>query len=137
LRAKEAERLGYESVWVTQMPDARDVVVPLAACAATQWCARHRRPAHLATRHPTAMAQMAARWTSCRRVVILGIGVSHKATVEGMGPEAEHPAEAMRQYLSIVRDSLANGSVRRRRALQRALVLPGPRRSTPPIMIRR
>ena len=37
-RAREAERLGYESVWVTQLPDARDAALVLAAyAAATQW----------------------------------------------------------------------------------------------------
>ena len=32
-RAKAAERLGYESVWTTQMPDARDASLVLAAYA--------------------------------------------------------------------------------------------------------
>ena len=61
LRAKEAERLGYESVWVTQMPDARDAAVVLAAyAAATQWVRLGTGVLPIYTRHPTAMAQMAA-----------------------------------------------------------------------------
>src|SRR5437867_294682 len=32
-RAKAAEKLGYESVWTTQMPDARDAALVLAAYA--------------------------------------------------------------------------------------------------------
>ena len=113
LRAKEAERLGYESVWVTQLPDARDAAVLLAAyAAATQWVRLGTGVLPIYTRHPSAMAQMAASLDelSAGRF-ILGIGVSHKVTVEGMwGLTLEHPADAMREYLSIVRASLADGS---------------------------
>jgi alkanesulfonate monooxygenase SsuD/methylene tetrahydromethanopterin reductase-like flavin-dependent oxidoreductase (luciferase family) len=86
LRAKEAERLGYESVWVTQLPDARDAAVLLAAyAAATQWVRLGTGVLPIYTRHPSAMAQMAASLDelSAGRF-ILGIGVSHKVTVEGM-----------------------------------------------------
>jgi alkanesulfonate monooxygenase SsuD/methylene tetrahydromethanopterin reductase-like flavin-dependent oxidoreductase (luciferase family) len=41
---------------------------------------------------------------------ILGLGVSHKVTVESMwGLHLEHPAAAMREYLDIVRTSLRDG----------------------------
>src|SRR5881275_603172 len=105
-RAREAERLGFESVWVTQMPDARDAPLVLAAyAAATKWVRLGTGVLPVYTRHPTAMAQMAATLDelSAGRF-ILGIGVSHKVTVEGMwGLKLEHPVEAMREYLSIVR----------------------------------
>src|SRR5437588_10496952 len=112
-RAKEAERLGYESVWVTQLPDARDAALVLAAyAAATQWVRLGTGVLPIYTRHPTAMAQMAASLDelSAGRF-ILGVGVSHKVTVEAMwGLKLEHPADAMREYLSIVRAGLADGS---------------------------
>src|SRR5712692_11562038 len=112
-RATEAERLGYESVWVTQLPDARDAALVLAAyAAATQRVRLGTGVLPIYTRHPSAMAQMAASLDelSAGRF-ILGIGVSHKVTVEGMwGLTLEHPADAMREYLSIVRASLADGS---------------------------
>ena len=112
-RAKEVERLGYESVWVTQLPDARDASLVLAAyAAATQWVHLGTGVLPIYARHPTAMAQMAATLDelSAGRF-ILGIGVSHKVTVESMwGLKLEHPVEAMREYLEIVRTSLRDGS---------------------------
>ena len=112
-RAREAERLGYESVWVTQMPDARDAALVLHAyAAATQWVRLGVAVLPIYTRHPTAMAQMAAtldEMSSGR--FILGLGVSHKVTVESMwGMTLEHPVDAMREYISIVRESLQNGA---------------------------
>ncbi|HEV2217571.1 MAG TPA: LLM class flavin-dependent oxidoreductase [Candidatus Dormibacteraeota bacterium] len=138
-RAKEAERLGYDSVWVTQMPDARDAAVVLAAYAeATQWVRFGTGVLPIYTRHPTAMAQMAASLDelSAGRF-ILGIGVSHRATVDGMwGLKLEHPADAMREYLSIVRASLADGSANVDGSFFSAhWAYSGPRRSSLPIMI--
>src|SRR5207249_5292072 len=60
-RAKAAEKLGYESVWTTQMPDARDAPLVLAAYAhATARVKLGTGVLPIYTRHPTAMAQMAA-----------------------------------------------------------------------------
>src|SRR2546429_5926167 len=112
LRAKEAERLGYESVWVTQLPDARDAALVLAAyAAATQWVRLGTGVLPIYTRHPTAMAQMAATLDelSAGRF-ILGIGVSHKVTVEAMwGLKLEHPPDPMREDLSTVPPTPAAG----------------------------
>src|SRR5438445_11916224 len=112
-RAREAERLGYESVWVTQLPDARDAALVLAAyAAATQWVRLGTGVLPIYTRHPTAMAQMTATLDelSAGRF-ILGIGVRHKVTVEAMwGSKLEHPADALREYLLIVRASLAGAT---------------------------
>src|SRR5207237_2019205 len=60
------------------------------------------------TRHPTATVQMAATLDELSGGrFILGIGVSHKVTVEGMwGMRLDSPVEAMRDYLTIVRTSL-------------------------------
>ncbi len=112
-RAREAERLGYESVWITQMPDARDAALVLTAyAAATQWVRLGTGVLPIYTRHPTAMAQMAATLDEMSGGrFILGIGVSHRVTVESMwGLKLEHPVVAMREYMSIVRSSLRDGS---------------------------
>src|SRR5579872_5506921 len=112
-RAREAERLGYESVWVTQLPDSRDAALVLAAyAAATQWVRLGTGVLPIYTRHPTAMAQMAATLDEMSGGrFILGLGVSHKITVESMwGLKLEHPVEAIREYVSIVRSSLVDGS---------------------------
>ena len=53
-RAQEAERLGYESVWVTQLPDARDAALVLAAyAAATKSVRLGTGVLPIYTRHPT------------------------------------------------------------------------------------
>jgi F420-dependent oxidoreductase-like protein len=112
-RAREAERLGYESVWITQMPDARDAALVLTAyAAATQWVRLGTGVLPIYTRHPTAMAQMAATLDELSGGrIILGIGVSHQVTVESMwGLKLEHPVVAMREYMAIVRSSLRDGS---------------------------
>jgi len=112
-RAKEAERLGYESVWVTQLPDARDAALVVAAyAAATERVRLGTGVLPIYTRHPTAMAQMAATLDELSGGrFILGIGVSHKVTVESMwGLKLEHPVEAMREYLGIVQSSIRDGA---------------------------
>jgi F420-dependent oxidoreductase-like protein len=138
-RAKEVERLGYESVWVTQLPDARDAALVLAAyAAATQWVRLGTGVLPIYPRHPTAMAQMAATLDemSAGRF-ILGIGVSHKVTVESMwGLKLEHPVEAMREYLEIVRASLRDGSASADgKQFTTHWSYSAPRRSELPIMI--
>ena len=112
-RAQEAERLGYESIWVTQLPDARDAGLVLAAYAgATQRVLLGTGVLPIYTRHPTAMAQMAATLDEMSGGrFILGVGVSHKVTVEAMwGLKLEQPVESMREYLEIVRTSLRDGA---------------------------
>lgn len=112
-RARTAERLGYESVWVNQMPDARDHSLVLAAYAlATKKVTLGTGVLPIYTRHPTAMAQMAATLDELSHGrFILGIGISHRVTVEGMwGLRLERPVAAMREYLTIVRTSLRDGS---------------------------
>ena len=111
-RARTAERLGYESVWTTQLPPARDASLVLAAyAAATERIKLGTGVLPIYTRHPTAMVQMAATLDEMSGGrFILGIGVSHKVTVEGFwGLHLEHPVEAMREYLTIVRASIRDG----------------------------
>lgn len=108
-----AERLGYESVWTSQMPDARDASLVLAAyAAATSKVKLGTGVLPIYTRHPTAMAQMAASLDELSGGrFILGIGISHRVTVEHMwGLAITHPVDAMRQYLTIVQTSLREGS---------------------------
>ncbi len=113
LRAKMAERLGFKSVWVTQLPDARDASLVLAAYAnATERVTLGTGVVPIYPRHPTAMAQMAATLDELSGGrFILGLGISHKVTVEGMwGLHLEMPVEAMTEYLTIVRTSLRDGT---------------------------
>jgi F420-dependent oxidoreductase-like protein len=138
-RARDAERLGYESVWVTQLPDARDAALVLAAyAAATQRVRLGTGVLPIYTRHPTAMAQMAATLDEMSGGrFILGLGVSHKVTVESMwGLRLEHPVEAMREYFSIVRSSLRDGSASYDGThFSAQWAYSGPRRGEMPMMI--
>jgi F420-dependent oxidoreductase-like protein len=112
-RAQAAERLGYESIWTSQLPDARDASLILAAYAAeTNRIGLGTGVLPIYTRHPTAMAQMAATLDEMSGGrFILGIGISHKVTVESMwGMHLDSPLTAMREYLDIVRTSLREGS---------------------------
>ncbi|HEV2415804.1 MAG TPA: LLM class flavin-dependent oxidoreductase [Candidatus Dormibacteraeota bacterium] len=111
-RAKTAERLGYESIWTYQLPNTRDASLVLAAYAAgTERIKLGTGVLPIYTRHPTAMVQMAATLDELSGGrFILGIGVSHRVTVEGLwGLHLESPVEAMREYLTIVRTSLRDG----------------------------
>jgi len=113
LRAEMAERMGFRSVWTTQLPDARDASLVLAAYAnATERVTLGTGVLPIYTRHPTAMAQMAATLDELSGGrFILGIGISHKVTVEGMwGLRIEKPVDAMREYLTIVRTSIRDGN---------------------------
>ena len=113
-RAKLAEHLGYDSVWSSQLPPARDTALVLAAyAAATERIGLGTAVLPIYTRHPTAMAQMALTLDEISGGRFrLGIGVSHQVTVEGMwGLRLEHPVEAMREYLGIVRALVTEGSV--------------------------
>src|SRR6266571_2320360 len=138
-RAKAAERLGFESVWTTQMPDARDASLVLAAYAShTQRVKLGTGVLPIYTRHPTAMAQMAASLDELSGGrFILGLGVSHKVTVEGMwGLRLENPVDAMREYLTIVRTTLREGGCGfEGRHFTGRVAYSGPRRADLPIMI--
>ncbi len=138
-RAKAAERLGFESVWTTQMPDARDAAVVLAAYANhTQHVKLGTGVLPIYTRHPTAMAQMAASLDELSGGrFILGLGISHKVTVEGMwGLRLENPVDAMREYLTIVRSTLRDGGCGfEGRHFTGRVAYSGPRRADLPIMI--
>jgi F420-dependent oxidoreductase-like protein len=112
-RARLAEKLGYESIWSSQLPGSRDTALVLAAYArATERVRLGTAVLPIYTRHPTAMAQMAQTLDEMSgHRFVLGIGVSHKVTVEGMwGLRLEHPVETMREYVEILRASFREGN---------------------------
>ena len=138
-RVKAAERLGFESVWTTQMPDARDAALVLAAYANhTERIKLGTGVIPIFTRHPTAMAQMAATLDelSAGRF-ILGLGISHKVTVEEMwGMQLHKPVDAMREYLTIVRTILRDGGCSfEGRHFTARVAYSAPRQADLPIMI--
>lgn len=138
-RARIVEEHGYESLWTTQLPGARDASLVLAAyAAATQKVKLGTGVLPIYTRHPTAMVQMAATVDELSGGrFILGVGVSHKVTVESMwGLRLESPIDAMREYLTIVRESFRNGTCGfDGKYFSAHWSYSGPRREDMPIMI--
>jgi F420-dependent oxidoreductase-like protein len=138
-RARIVEQHGYESLWTTQLPTARDASLVLAAYAsATQRVKLGTGVLPIYTRHPTAMVQMAATLDELSGGrFILGLGVSHRVTVEGMwGLQLVSPVEAMREYLTIVRSSIRDGACSfEGKHFTATWSYLGPRREDMPIMI--
>src|SRR6266550_6864045 len=138
-RAKLVEKYGYESLWTIQLPNARDASLVLTAYAgATQRVKLGTGVLPIYTRHPTAMAQMAATLDELSGGrFVLGVGISHKVTVEGMwGLRLESPVEAMREYLTIVRTVLRDGGCSfEGRHFTARMAYSAPRRADLPIVI--
>ncbi|MDN3263445.1 LLM class F420-dependent oxidoreductase [Streptomyces sp. CSDS2] len=107
--AREAERLGYDSVWTAESWGS-DAFTPLA------WIAAHTSRIRLGT----AVAQMAARSPAatamhaltldhlCGGRLLLGLGLSGPQVVEGWygRPFPKSPLAATREYVDVVRQVL-------------------------------
>lgn len=112
-RAVLAERLGYHSVWSSQLPTSRDTMLVLAAyAAATSRIRLGTAVLPIYQRHPTQMAQAALTLDEMSGGrFVLGVGISHQVTVETMwGLRLEHPVQAMREYLGILRETITAGA---------------------------
>lgn len=108
-RVRLAEQLGYHSVFTTHLA-GRDSLTVLAAYAnVTESIRIGTGVTPIYSRTPVTMAQQAATIDeiSAGRLT-LGIGVSHRVTVENwFGSEIRKPVTEMREYLSVVRAILA------------------------------
>lgn len=110
--ARRADALGYDSVWVTHGL-GRDSFLVLAAYAAA--APRIRVGVGVLPvypRHPVTTAQAAltlAELTGGR--YILGLGVSHKASMEQqLGLRLDDPLGVMREYVAVLRGAFADGA---------------------------
>jgi F420-dependent oxidoreductase-like protein len=107
--ARQAEGLGYDSVWVTHGAGRDSFVVLAAYGAATTRVGLGNGVVPIYPRHPVAMAQAAltlAEQTQGR--FRLGIGVSHRASMEAaLGLPLTSPLEDMREYVAALRPALA------------------------------
>jgi probable F420-dependent oxidoreductase len=108
-RVRLAEELGFASVWVTQIA-GRDAFTVLAAYALrTERIRLGTGVMPIYTRTPATMAQTAATLDelSGGRLSV-GLGVSHRPTVEGWyGQTIDKPVTEMREYVGVVRAILA------------------------------
>ncbi|MFL5827721.1 MAG: LLM class F420-dependent oxidoreductase [Thermoleophilaceae bacterium] len=108
---KEAERLGYDSLWAAEAYGS-DVLTPLAWWGAqTERIRLGSAIVQMSARTPaaTAMAAMTMDHLSGGRF-ILGLGVSGPQVVEGWyGQPFAKPLARTREYISIIRQILARG----------------------------
>src|SRR5579859_7165542 len=103
---REAERLGFDSVWTAEAYGS-DCLIPLAWWgAATERIQLGTAIVQISARTPavTAMAAMTLDYLSGGRL-ILGLGVSGPQVVEGWyGQPFAKPLARMREYIGILRD---------------------------------
>src|SRR3954451_16308325 len=108
-RAKLAEELGYEAVYVTQIAGRDALTVITAYALNTQRIRVGTGVVPIYTRTPATMAQTAVTIDELSGGRLnLGLGVSHRPVVEGWhGQSIDRPAAEMREYVAIVRAILA------------------------------
>lgn len=113
-RVQTADQLGVDEIWLEQQPDQRDATIFAAAflnAAPTLTVGTAVLPVY--ARHPVAMAQSAASLAEVSGGrYLLGLGYSHQFINEFvLGYKQGPPIRVMREYLSIVRELIATGSV--------------------------
>jgi 5,10-methylenetetrahydromethanopterin reductase len=113
-RARVAEELGVDQIWLDQLPDQRDATVVAGAYL------QHTKTAMVGTailpiyaRHPLTTVQTALSLADLYQDrFILGLGFSHHYVNEHvLGYQQGPPIRAMREYLHIVRSLLVDGEV--------------------------
>src|SRR3989441_1667260 len=110
--ARRAEALGYQSVWVTH-GSGRDSFLVLAAYgAATRRLGLGNGVVPIYPRHPVAMAQSALSLSELTGGRFrLGIGVSHRSSMEAMlGLTLTEPLAVMREYVAVLRGAFGTGA---------------------------
>jgi F420-dependent oxidoreductase-like protein len=103
--AVEAEALGFDTVWVPQIPSDLDALSAIALIGReTHRVELGTAVMPIQTRHPVAMAQQALlNQAVCRGRFTLGLGPSHHWIVEDMlGLSYEHPARQVRDYVEVL-----------------------------------
>ena len=104
-RVRLAESLGYEAVYVNHIAGPESLTVATAYAMITERIRVGTGVTPIYTRTPATMAQTAATIAELSGGRLnLGLGVSHRPTVEGWyGQTIDKPAAEMREYVAIVR----------------------------------
>ena len=108
--AEAAERAGFASIWVPQIPNDFDAMTAVALMGrATTRVEIGTAVVPIQTRHPVGMAQQAlSTQAACEGRFTLGLGASHHWIVEDMlGLPYERPAHEMRNYLEVLSAAFA------------------------------
>src|SRR4029434_394528 len=105
---KLSETLGYDSVWVTHGLGRASFLVLAAFAAATSRIGLGNGVVPVYPRHPVTMAQAALTLSELSGGrFTLGVGVSHRASMEAMlGLTLREPLAVMREYVAVLRGAL-------------------------------
>jgi len=109
--AEAAERAGFASIWVPQIPGDFDAFTMITLMGrATRRVELGTAVVPIQTRHPIAMAQeVLSNQAVCEGRFSIGLGVSHHWVIEGMlGLPYERPAHQLRNYLEVLNAALAS-----------------------------
>jgi F420-dependent oxidoreductase-like protein len=110
----DAEQAGVRQIWTTQGPTTMDALTTYTV-AATRTSSIRLGTSILPTypRHPLAVvAQVRAFNELAPGRLRLGIGTSHRPTIEGLyGIEMTDPLAHLREYISVIRAALWEGEV--------------------------
>ena len=110
----EAEQAGVRQIWTTQGPTSMDALT-IYTLAAAQTSTIRLGTSILPTypRHPLAVvAQVRTFQELAPGRLRLGVGTSHRPTIEGMyGIQMTEPMAHLREYVSILRSALWEGKV--------------------------
>ena len=112
-RISDAEEAGFDSYWLPQHFGADMLTVIAMAGMQTSRIELGTAVVPIYPRHPVALAQQAltAQVATGGRLT-LGIGVSHRSTIEDwLGLSYAHPARHMEEYMSVLRPLLHEGGV--------------------------
>jgi F420-dependent oxidoreductase-like protein len=102
---REAERDGFTSIWIPQIPGYLDAMTAIAVLgSATESIEIGTAVVPIQTRHPIAMAQQAlTTQLACDGRFSLGLGPSHHWIVEDqLGLVYDRPAHQVRSYLEVL-----------------------------------
>jgi len=108
--AVSAEKMGFVSLWVPQVPDDFDALTAIALIGqATERVEIGTAVLPIQSRHPIAMAQQVLSTQAvCEGRLTIGLGPSHHWIVEDMlGLSYDRPAHQVRAYLEVLSVALA------------------------------
>jgi F420-dependent oxidoreductase-like protein len=108
--AQTAEREGFTSIWVPQIPNDFDALTAVALMGqATDRVELGTAVMPIQTRHPVAMAQQVLSTQAvCEGRFTLGLGPSHHWIVEDMlGLSYQRPAHQVRNYVEVLNAAFA------------------------------
>ena len=112
-RISDAERDGFDNYWLPQHFGADMLTVIAMAGMQTQRIELGTTVVPTYPRHPVALAQQAlTAQVAVGGRLTLGIGVSHRSTIEDwLGLPYAHPARHIEEYLSVLRPLLRESGV--------------------------